>query len=148
MFIHLKYKFHSPNANISKESEDIDKQQDEYWQDVFTVNDNSMSEDEQYSNDIPINMNSTLKAIREFVKKHKLGIKCGGKGRTKAVILEDIENMMKGKMINGQTNDQETEEMRSNTISNQSQSQSQVFSIPFGSFYKCCNCSDESDDEF
>ena len=91
MFIHPKYKFYPPNANISKQSEDIDKQQDEYWQDVFTVNDNSMSEDEQYSNDIPINMNSTLKAIREFVKKHKLGIKCGGKGRTKAVILKILK---------------------------------------------------------
>ena len=140
MFIHPKYNFYRANGRVDKEEDKVEEENEKWWIDVLAKQSNAASDDQDELNEIPININSTLKSIREFVKKHKLGIKCGGKGRTKAVILKDIENMMQGRIINEQeTDDQEMENDSANNEESYSQNQASVFPIPFGSFKRCCD---------
>eukprot|EP01083_Nonionella_stella_P290017 986829_1 len=160
MFIHPKYTFVAVSANhnnFNAPPPPPEHDKHDYWKDVFTfaqnVNDSTTNNTANHNESIPININSTLNAIRKYVKAHKLGIKCSGKGRTKAVILKDIQHMMSAKKQISEKNANEDEikddsNHNSNSKSNHPQNQSMLFPMPFQSFSKCCIPSSFTNAEF
>ena len=135
MNIHPKYRFFSKTIE-SAQSNDNDNRM--WWHDVFSAQKNDGQIAKTLKDECTINMNSTMQAIKQFVKRRSLGVKCSGKGRTKAAIVKDIDYLLQ----------RHQETVKHDVLKHigdmelcDRHPESEVFPNPFGSFSKCCNLS-------
>ena len=148
MFLHPKYKFCPSNGPIV--TAPVDEQF--WWKDVFNAQHVPLSSiissvPPQNPADIPVDMNSTMKAIRQFIKTQKLGIKSTGKGRNKKNVLKDIQHLMRGRNLSIEDAIESKEEIEfkeeleskdddaSNVPADPPQNV-QIFPVPFGGFHQ------------
>ena len=92
MFLHPEYRFCPSNGPI--DTSPVEK--DRWWKD-FNQQQQHLSPPPILPLEVPVDANSTMKAIRDFIRQNNLGIRTTGSGRSKKSVLKDIHHLIEGR---------------------------------------------------